>query len=185
MLPILRLNGVYQNIKPLFKVTRCDCINRKIHNVGFSDIPKITPVEIRKLLRQKGYSVQEGFTSLITKCFICISEQKPLESKVYINKTTGYFLCSKCNVHGDWVIMERLVKKAKVDVSIKDIIDKCHQAAKKFQNEWEVIGNETILLSKLNENELIELFRLFEFSVSSPMKQVKHWQMCECHQIKP
>lgn len=65
---------------------------RKIHNVDLSDIPKLAVANIRKVLRQKGFAVQDGFTSLTTKCTICTEEkveQKKVDNKLYVNKTTG------------------------------------------------------------------------------------------------
>lgn len=76
-------------IKSFINGHSCDCISRNIHNVGLNDIPKITTTDIRKLLRQKGLAVQDGFTALTTKCSICSGDQKCGESKVYVNKTTG------------------------------------------------------------------------------------------------
>lgn len=78
------------SLKPLISFCNCQCVQRKVHSLELDDIPKITVPEIRKLLRQKGFAVQDGFTSLTTKCSICSSEEKP-ESKVYVNKTTGMF----------------------------------------------------------------------------------------------
>lgn len=75
-------------------------------------------------------------------------------------------MCSKCNVHGDWNILERLVKKAKVESSIKDFIEKCKEQAELFQKDWQQIVKDSIPLSKLNDTELLEIFKLFEFPVS-------------------
>lgn len=81
---------------------------------------------------------------------------------------TGNFLCPKCNVHGEWSILERLVKKVKVDASIKDFIDSCTKTSEKFDKDWQTLVNETTSFSKLNETEVVDLFRLFEFPVSKP-----------------
>ncbi|XP_049887670.1 mitochondrial DNA helicase [Pectinophora gossypiella] len=153
----------YQSIRSLLKVHGCGCVSRNIHNVGLNDIPKITVADIRKLLRQKGFAVQDGFTSLTTKCNVCSTEQKPCDSKLYINKTTGYFLCPQCNVHGDWSILERLVRRAKVEASVKDFIEKCVLTSKEFKIDWEAVLKSTTSLSQINETEVLELFRLFEF----------------------
>ncbi|XP_072935747.1 mitochondrial DNA helicase [Epargyreus clarus] len=141
-----------------YKYTR-----RKIHSIGLSDIPKVTVADIRKLLRQKGFAVQDGYTSLTTKCALCSGDEKNTENKVYVNKTTGYFLCPKCNIHGDWSILERLIKKAKVEAAIKDYIDKTQQQIDQLQKDWKKIEEETTSLGKLSETEALELFRLFEF----------------------
>ncbi|KAJ8733896.1 hypothetical protein PYW07_014447 [Mythimna separata] len=150
-------------IKSFINGHSCVCNHKKIHNVGLNDIPKVTTTDIRKLLRQKGLAVQDGFTALTTKCSICSGDQKCADSKVYVNKTTGYFLCPKCNVHGDWNILERLVKKAKLEATIKDFIEKCQKQAEEFQKDWQTIANDTTTLTQLDETQLLDLFRLFEF----------------------
>lgn len=67
---------------------------RNLQTLSQNDIPKVVTGDIRKLLRQKGIPVQDGFTSVTTKCTICANEkddQKKNESKLYVNKTTGIF----------------------------------------------------------------------------------------------
>ncbi|XP_022126648.1 mitochondrial DNA helicase isoform X2 [Pieris rapae] len=126
-------------------------------------------------MRQKGFAVQDGFTSLITKCSLCLNEENKPDSKVYINKTTGYFLCPKCNAHGDWNILERLIKKSKVEGSIKDYFDKLQQDKYKFDKHWENLLAETTSLLNLSENEVLDLFRLFEF----PYHTEAHKVLCD------
>ncbi|XP_075984367.1 mitochondrial DNA helicase [Anticarsia gemmatalis] len=162
----------HSSIRNLISVYNCECFQRKIHNVGLNDIPKITVTDIRKLLRQKGFAVQDGHTALTTKCSICSADEKCADSKVYVNKTTGYFLCPKCNVHGDWNILERLVKKAKVEATIKDFIDQCQKKTEEFQKDWQTLVNDTKSLCKLNETELLDLFRLFEFPFTPEANKV-------------
>ncbi|CAK1548383.1 unnamed protein product [Leptosia nina] len=136
---------------------------RGIQNVGIDDIPKISVTDIRKLLRQKGFAVQDGYTSLITRCTICCDGEKKTENKVFINKTTGYFLCSKCNTYGDWNTLERLIKKSKVDGTLKDYLEKLHQEKSHFLNDWQNVMEQTSSLLDLSETETHDLFRLFEF----------------------
>lgn len=150
-------------LKSLINGHNCKCPNREIHNVGLNDIPKITAADIRKLLRQKGLAVQDGFTAFTTKCSLCSGDQKCSESKVYVNKTTGYFLCPKCNVHGDWNILERIVKKTKIEATVKDFIEKCQKQSEEFLTDWQKLVNDTKSLKQLDETELLDLFRLFEF----------------------
>ncbi|CAH0722790.1 unnamed protein product, partial [Brenthis ino] len=139
---------------------------KNVHNVDLSDIPKITVTDIRKLLRQKGFAVQDGFTSITTKCMLCSeekSEHKKGENRLYVNKTTGYFLCPKCNTHGDWNILERVIKKSKMEGSIKDYIECLHKKVEDFKNKWENLIKESTSILDLSETELLELFRLFEY----------------------
>ncbi|CAG9782851.1 unnamed protein product [Diatraea saccharalis] len=148
-------------INKILNIKNCEC-TRNIHNVGLNDIPKITSTDMRKLLRQKGFAVQDGFTSLSTKCSICSNEEKK-DNKIYINKTTGYFLCPKCNIHGDWNLLERLLKKTKMDTCLKEFIDNCQNKSKQFETDWVNITKNTVPISELNDGELLDLFRLFEY----------------------
>lgn len=86
----LKLNR-YRVINSFLNVYKCECTQRNIHNVGLNDIPKVTVTDIRKLLRQKGFAVQDGFTSISTKCSLCMGNEKTKDGKVYINKTTGLY----------------------------------------------------------------------------------------------
>ncbi|XP_045761395.1 mitochondrial DNA helicase [Maniola jurtina] len=162
MYHITRVNRFYKLkslIKSIVEV-------KNLQTVGINDIPKVVTADIRKLLRQKGFAVQDGFTSVTTKCTICSDEKdepKKSESKLYVNKTTGYFLCPKCNVHGDWNILERVIKKSKLDGSTKDYIENLHKEVKSFQTAWQKVIDETKSIQTLNETEILELFRLFEF----------------------
>lgn len=84
---VLLRNTFLQN----FKLCYCNTIKvrRRIHNVGLIDIPRVSVSDIKKLLRQKGFSVQDGCTSIITKCSVCASKEGDVDSKIFINKTTG------------------------------------------------------------------------------------------------
>ncbi|CAG4924374.1 unnamed protein product [Colias eurytheme] len=152
----------FNRVRPLLNLYKCECSVRNIQNVSI-DIPKVTVTDIRKLLRQKGFAVQDGYTSITTKCTICSNEEKKSDNKVYINKTTGYFLCQKCNIHGDWNMLERLIKKSKVEGTIKEHIERLQQDNNRFQKDWQNIVNETTSLLNLNESEVLDLFRLFEY----------------------
>lgn len=80
----------YNSLRSLLKVHSCECSRLTIHHLGLNDIPKITLTDIRKLLRQKGFAVQDGYTSLTTKCVMCSGNEKNAEGKLYVNKTTGW-----------------------------------------------------------------------------------------------
>ncbi|XP_041974571.1 twinkle protein, mitochondrial [Aricia agestis] len=157
------------------KLSSYKCVIVKyIHSLGLNDIPKVTVSDIRKLLRQKGFAVQDGFTALTAKCTICQipEDQKKTENKLYVNKITGNFLCPKCNVHGDWNILERIIKKGKLEGTIKEYIEQLQNEANEFQKKWQKIVDETSPLSSLDESEAINLFRLFEYPYYSEATKV-------------
>ncbi|XP_026323781.1 twinkle protein, mitochondrial isoform X2 [Hyposmocoma kahamanoa] len=153
----------YSSLRSLLKVRSCECSRLTIHHLGLNDIPKITLTDIRKLLRQKGFAVQDGYTSLTTRCVMCSGDPKNAEGKLFVNKTTGYFVCPKCNIHGDWGILERLIKKAKVEPTLKDLIENSRKCTAQFDKDWQVIMDSTTSIDKLSETEVLELLRLFEY----------------------
>lgn len=75
-------------------------------------------------------------------------------------------MCPTCNIHGAWGILERLIKKAKIDSTLKDFIEKSQRNTDQFEKDWQVIMDSTTSIDKLNETEVLELLRLFEFPVS-------------------
>lgn len=86
-------------------------------------------------------------------------------------------MCPKCNVHGDWSILERLLKKTKVETTISELIEKSQSNSKQFDMDWKHIINETTSVSKLKETEQIDLFRLFEFPVSLIYYDCLYWNI--------
>ncbi|XP_023955045.2 mitochondrial DNA helicase [Bicyclus anynana] len=152
----------FQKLKSLVNVLPH---GKSLKTVNIND-SKVVPGDVRKLLRQKGFAVLDGFTSVTTKCTICSNDkdnEKKCDNKLFVNKTTGYFTCPKCNVHGDWNILERLIKKSKPEGSIKEYIENLHNEVNTFQKAWQKVIDETQPIQNLSETELLDLFRLFEF----------------------
>ncbi|XP_068628658.1 mitochondrial DNA helicase [Battus philenor] len=150
-------------LKLSLKTCGCKFTQRNIHDVGFNDIPIICGSDIRKLLRKGGLAVQDGYSSYVTKCAICSGKDKGENNKLYVNKATGYFICPKCNIYGDWNILERLLKKAKMEPNIKDYIEQLTQKFQQFQKDWQDTISITSSLSEIKENDVIDIFKLFEF----------------------
>lgn len=76
--------------KSVFKQKTNIAIVRYYNDVKFEDIPDISAVEIKKVLK-KNVSYEEGYTCYIICCPVChkSKSQKAVASKIYINKTTG------------------------------------------------------------------------------------------------
>lgn len=137
-----------------------------------NEVPRITINDIKKTLRQKGFAVEEGCTSITTKCLICSNNNESTQNKIHVNKTTGHFLCPKCDVHGEWNILERLLKKTKPDIATMDLIDKQRAESKKFQNDWNTVLKNTTSIKTLNELELKGLFKLFDYPYTQESAKV-------------
>ncbi|CAG9770607.1 unnamed protein product [Ceutorhynchus assimilis] len=76
---------------------------RRYNNIAFEDIPEVSTALIKKTLCLHG-NIEEGHTCFITKCTICKSGKTDAKSnaKLYINKTTGMYMCSFCKHTGQW-----------------------------------------------------------------------------------
>ncbi|XP_011877477.1 PREDICTED: twinkle protein, mitochondrial [Vollenhovia emeryi] len=75
-------------------------------------IPGVSLFQVKQILKQKHIVTVEGHACIIIDCPICDSE-KSKKSKIYINKTTGYFVCDKCNSKGGWNILEKFLSLTK------------------------------------------------------------------------
>lgn len=65
----------------------CSC---RFYNVLTDDIPDISHVTIKRILKNHNVQFDEGHTCFITNCPICMKNAKVQStSKIYINKTTG------------------------------------------------------------------------------------------------
>lgn len=77
--------------KSAFKQKNNVAIARHYNDLKFEDIPNISAVEIKKVLKKNNISYEEGYTCYIICCPVCHKNksQKAVSSKTYINKTTG------------------------------------------------------------------------------------------------
>ncbi|GBP41471.1 Twinkle protein, mitochondrial [Eumeta japonica] len=124
------------------------------HRFPYPEYPNLDRFNLRKAV-------------LAPACSLCFEEQKEDESKVYINKATGYFLCPKCNIHGNWATLERIVKKSKLDIGTKELIAKLNRESEQFAKEWQATLENTVSINALEKSQCQELFKLFEFPFDS------------------
>ncbi|XP_072742710.1 mitochondrial DNA helicase isoform X2 [Anoplolepis gracilipes] len=71
-------------------------------------VPGVSISQIKQSLKQKQISTVEGHACIVIECLICDFE-KLKKAKIYINKTTGYFMCDKCSSKGEWNILEKFL----------------------------------------------------------------------------
>lgn len=74
-----------------------------VKKVSVHEIPSdISTVSLKRTLKAHSISFEDGPTCLATLCTICAKLNKnPDDSRIYINKTTGAFICA-CNYAGQW-----------------------------------------------------------------------------------
>ncbi|KYQ48786.1 Twinkle protein, mitochondrial [Trachymyrmex zeteki] len=98
-------------------------------------VSRISLFHIKQVLKQKNINTIDGHACLVTECPICNSE-KSKKANIYINKTTGYFLCYKCSSKGEWNILEKflLTKSTKANNMQKEL--KTLRNATKVQEDY-------------------------------------------------
>ncbi|CAL1680357.1 unnamed protein product [Lasius platythorax] len=96
---------------------RCDKFRIFYHRLYQTDsisstinepVPGVSISQIKQSLKQKQITTVEGHACIIIECPICDFE-KLKKAKIYINKTTGYFMCDKCSSKGEWNILEKFL----------------------------------------------------------------------------
>ncbi|XP_011639381.1 twinkle protein, mitochondrial isoform X1 [Pogonomyrmex barbatus] len=116
-------------------------INDPIHGVSVS--------QIKQILKQKHIITIEGHACIIIECSLCESE-KSKKAKIYINKTTGYFMCDKCNLKGEWNILEKFLLTRSTKVNNKEV----QKELEALKNTTKIQGNyisEWNNITKLNQ----------------------------------
>lgn len=154
------------NIYSLFKQTgkkNFYRLSRAYKNVPFEDIPEVSPTKIRSLLKKHAITFEDGYTGFLTACPKCHKGSKVTATHVYINKTTGTFMCASCKRIGVWNQLEGFLigkrnKKQDGGVSpevqeIKEIVDEVQQ--------------NTIAVSSLRKEVLSDISKAFSLPVSS------------------
>ncbi|XP_018577269.1 twinkle protein, mitochondrial [Anoplophora glabripennis] len=78
---------------------------RTYYDVNLENIPEVSTALIRKTLKANNIAYEDGYTCFIAKCSFChksCNNVKQHTAKIYINKTTGMFMCASCKRTGQW-----------------------------------------------------------------------------------
>lgn len=93
--------------KQVFKII-CKSEDKNINNFRRTysklESDKFTIFNVKKTLKATGNSFEDGFTCIKTTCPVCDCENNvnKLTKNIYVNKTTGHFLCCNCQHVGNW-----------------------------------------------------------------------------------
>lgn len=80
--------------------------------LGTDSIVPVSMAHIRKTIRSGGFELSDGYSCLRTVCPACESTETPkptdaaARNTVFINKTTGAFVCPTCQIVRSWSAME-------------------------------------------------------------------------------
>ncbi|CAK9802535.1 Mitochondrial DNA helicase [Anthophora plagiata] len=133
-------------------------IDKQYFHVNIKESMLNLPVSrLKQFFKQQCLNVVEGYTCIIADCPICDNKMK--ESKLYINKTTGFFMCNKCKSMGSWDILEKFLSTQKSSERYKELNvlkDTCH-LKENFVQIWKgVIKNsQSIVDMSLEEYEIL------------------------------
>lgn len=128
-------------------------------------IPGISLHDIKQTLKQRQIAIVEGHACIIIECPVCETE-KSRKAKVYINKTTGYFMCEKCCSKGEWNILDKflsLTKSMKSDSSTKELetIKNTMRVQEDYISKWDNIVKSNRQIADLSSNTYEEVLRTF------------------------
>ncbi|XP_051162071.1 mitochondrial DNA helicase [Leptopilina boulardi] len=154
--------------KPKFKYIYFD--RKFLHNTIIDDVPTIALTEMKKSLKSCNISFFEGHTCLLADCPLCDNK-----SKLYINKTTGLFICENCEHTGSWNILEKFIVQKKSSRAIKALseIRKLIQKEEDYFNQWNDLKNNSENVADITINEYEKLRKTFSFP-NIPQETMSH-----------
>ncbi|KAL7047419.1 hypothetical protein ACKWTF_002894 [Chironomus riparius] len=107
----LKLTRINQND---FSTTQPFLINLK------DDTDNTSVVQIKKVLKSNNINCQDGITNIKTSCPVC--EKSENQSRdIYINKTTGYFLCPSCQYGGKFGLIEKFFLQSRSSQKVNEL----------------------------------------------------------------
>nr|XP_023016578.1 twinkle protein, mitochondrial [Leptinotarsa decemlineata] len=141
---------------------------RKFNDVATDDIPEVSTVSIKKALKFNGVSYEDGYTCFIASCTLCHKHDKTVKSsKLYINKTTGMFMCSNCKKSGPWTTYESTLSIKKSKKGRLKVDEETISETEKLRIALEEIRNSTNELKLLEEEQLQSVLKKFKLPVIS------------------
>ncbi|CRK91438.1 CLUMA_CG005110, isoform A, partial [Clunio marinus] len=135
-----------------------------------SDQMNISLFNIKKSLKLANIAFDDGYTNLKTNCPVCEGEEN--SSDIYINKTTGQFLCPKCRYGAKFGLIEKFFTTSRSSKTVNEL--KTYQklfltAKEQYQKE-----NDFIFHSYEQEFQVVtsnmtnDIFTYFEFDEKVP-----------------
>ncbi|KAG7211162.1 hypothetical protein KM043_010486 [Ampulex compressa] len=123
---------------------------------------------MKQYLKQQASVIKDGHACIIAECPIC-DTGKERGPKVYINKTTGFFVCDGCRCYGSWDILERFLQQQKSDDMFKELslIKRNLAIIESFDEKWNEMRKNEQSISDLSETFYEEILRKFSLPIVS------------------
>ncbi|XP_019762676.2 mitochondrial DNA helicase isoform X1 [Dendroctonus ponderosae] len=155
----------------------CDAIlmrNRPVYkpamrfykDLAFEDIPEVSTPLIKKTLSANGISFEEGHTCFISKCNLFNNCNTDDKAKLYINKTTGFYMCSLCKHSGQWgqFAASLSLRKAKKSEAKKKN-DNDFSELRELNESLEIITQSTQELKSFDNVGFVNIFNKFKLPI--------------------
>ncbi|KAJ8964650.1 hypothetical protein NQ317_012320 [Molorchus minor] len=161
------LNNGHSALKIRLKTYKLNLfITRKYNDIAFEDIPEVSTASIKKVLKANSITYDEGFTCFIAHCPLCGKNSKSV-AKIYINKTTGMFICSSCKKTGQWNDFLTLISVKKSKKKVKDKVEDEVAPGEHIKEFLETIRKSTNEIKKLEEVAFTSILKKFSLPVIS------------------
>nr|CAI5839557.1 unnamed protein product [Callosobruchus analis] len=146
---------------PILKTWNCSKVKRHMNDIAVESIPEVSTTSIKKTLRNHT-SFEEGHTCFIMSCNLCT--RKPKIARIYINKTTGMFMCSGCKITGQWNTFETMLgnKRSRAKKALQESVEEIEESIKRSLDD---VANNTSFLRMLEEDRLISVLKKFKLPV--------------------
>ncbi|KAK9876163.1 hypothetical protein WA026_011279 [Henosepilachna vigintioctopunctata] len=135
-------------------------VTRHFKNASIEDVPEVSQALIKRIFRSNNMKFEEGYTCFTTDCHLCHHNMK---STLYVNKTTGSYMCPKCKHSGEWSSLESLISKKMKKPNLSN--DEILVNLSKFEDDIRSIQNSTEPLSELNEDSLHKVFKKLKLPI--------------------
>lgn len=153
----MKITSHYIYNKPKFKYFY---MQRKFLHDTLEDLPTIALMDMKKTLKSCNISFYEGHTCLLSDCPLCDNK-----SKLYINKTTGLFICENCQHTGSWSILEKFIIQKRTSRAIKALLEvrKSIHKEEDCSCQWNDVKNSSENVADIPVDEYERLRKTFSF----------------------
>ncbi|EFA00172.2 mitochondrial DNA helicase [Tribolium castaneum] len=150
------------------KVLNLSVHTRKFNDVPFEDIPEVSSTLIKRVLNKTKISFNEGFTCFIIACPFCTKRAKSNIHKLYINKTTGMFMCSSCKFTGQWNFLDHhFNSKKEKSKKVQEICNVMDHQEKLAESLKQVRESSDLLVNSDKFEKILNKFKLPKISSES------------------
>ncbi|XP_012279220.1 twinkle protein, mitochondrial [Orussus abietinus] len=134
--------------------------SRAYHKLLDDDVSGVSLAYIKNTLNSMNISFLDGHACIITSCPLCKSE-KSKEPKVFVNKTTGFFMCEKCRYTGSWSTLEKFFSPGTSAKKLQELslLKNSLTAENNLKNEWNKIKESCQNITEMSVDDYNNLLK--------------------------